>query len=297
VRVGIVGLGQMGRPMAANLLSAGYQVAVFDPVSAAVEELAARGAEAGRNAADVAERSEVTVLMVRDAAQAEAAVRSEEGFLAGAGEGDALVVMSSLPPTLVRALGEALSARGTSLLDAPVSGGVEGARAGSLTIMAAGSRDTLDRCRPVLEVLGGRVHHVGEVAGLGQTLKALNQALYFTGLAASAEAVVMGAKAGLDPEVLVEVVGESSGGNWALEHRVPLAWRNAYRSGGALSIATKDLSTATTLADELGVPALVISATTHLFKLTEGLLGAEGDDPLVVKAVEIIGRHAIEQQE
>jgi 3-hydroxyisobutyrate dehydrogenase-like beta-hydroxyacid dehydrogenase len=283
--------------MAANLLSAGYRVAAFDPVGTAVEEVASRGAEAGASVADVAERSEITVLMVLDAAQAEVAVQGEEGFLAGASEGDALVVMSSLPPSLVRGFDEELSARGIEVLDAPVSGGVEGARSGSLTIMAAGPHDTLDRCRPVLEILGGRVHHVGEEVGLGQTLKALNQALYFTGLAASAEAVVMGAKAGLDPEVLVEVVSESSGGNWALENRVPLAWRNEYRSGGALSIATKDLRTAMGLADELELPALVISATAHLFKLTEGLLGKEGDDPLVVKAVEIIGRHALERRE
>jgi len=258
--------------------------------------MTARGATAASSPKDVAERSEITVLMVRDADQAEAAVRGEEGFLAGAGEGNTLVVMSSLAPALVRDLGEELAVRGVGVLDAPVSGGVEGARAGALTVMAAGRADVLDLCHPVLEVLGGRVYNVGEAAGLGQTLKVLNQALYFTGLAVSAEAVVMGAKAGLDPEVLIEVIGQSSGGNWALENRVPLAWRNEYRSGGALSIALKDLGSATELADELRVPALVTSATANLFGVAEGLLGAEGDDPLVVKAVEIMGRHALQSK-
>lgn len=227
MHVGIVGLGQMGRPMAANLLSAGYQVAVFDPVGTAVDELVGHGAKAAANPADVAGCSEVTVLMVRDAAQAETAVRGEAGFFAGAGEGNVLVVMSSLPPALVRDLGKDLCARNVSMLDAPVSGGVEGARSGTLTIMAAGSIDTLERCRPVLEVLGERVHHVGEAVGLGQTLKTLNQALYFTGLAASAEAVVMGAKAGLDPEVLVDVIAGSSGetGRWRTGPRWPGATR------------------------------------------------------------------------
>jgi 3-hydroxyisobutyrate dehydrogenase-like beta-hydroxyacid dehydrogenase len=297
VRIGFVGLGQMGRPMSGNLVSAGYGVAVFDPVRAAVDELTGWGATPTSSPREVAERSEVTVLMVRDAAQAEAAVRGEEGFLAGADQGDVLVVMSSLPPALVRDFGEELVARGVGVLDAPVSGGVEGARAGALTVMAAGHADVLDRCRPVLEALGGRVYNVGEAAGLGQTVKVLNQALYFTALAASAEAVVMGVKAGLDPEVLVEVIGESSGGNWALENRVPLAWRNEYMSGGALSIALKDLGSATELADELRVPALVTSATANLFKVAEGLLGAEGDDPLVVKAVEMIGRYTIRSAE
>lgn len=285
----------MGRPMCVNLLAAGYGVSAFDPVITAVEEMVDQGAVAGKSAADVAERSDLTLLMVRDAAQAEAAVRCEKGFLEGADEGDVLLVMSSLPPDLIRGFGEEFSSRRIGLLDAPVSGGVEGAREGSLTIMAAGSVGAFGRCRAVLEVVGGRVHHVAEEVGLGQTLKALNQALYFAGLAASAEAVVMGAKAGLDPEVLVEVVGESSGGNWALKNRAPLAWRNGYRSGGALSIALKDLATATGLADELKVPAPVLSATAHLFKLAEGLLGTEGDDPLVVKAVEVIARHEIER--
>jgi 3-hydroxyisobutyrate dehydrogenase len=205
--------------------------------------------------------------------------------------------MSTLPPALVRDLGETLSAQGVDVLDAPVSGGVEGARAGLLTVMAAGHAGTLDRCRPVLEVLGDRIYHVGDAAGLGQTVKVLNQALYFTGLAVSAEAIVIGAKAGIDPDVLVDVIGESSGGNWALKNRAPLAWRNEYRSGGALSIALKDLRAATQLADDLEVPALVASSTTHLFKLAESLLGAEGDDPLVVKAMEVIGRHALRHEE
>ena len=297
MRIGFIGLGQMGKPMSGNLVSNGFQVTVFDPLHSAVEESVNRGAKGGASARDVAQRSQLTVLMVRDAAQAEAAVRSEDGFLAGAAEGDTLIVMSTLPPAVVRDFGETLSARGVRVLDAPVSGGVEGARAGLLTIMAAGHADVLDRCRPVLEVLGDRIYHVGDVAGLGQTVKVLNQALYFTGFAVSAEAIVIGTKAGIDPDVLVDVIGESSGGNWALKNRVPLAWRNEYKSGGALSIALKDLRAATQLADDVEVPALVTSSTAHLFKLAESLLGAEGDDPLVVKAVEIIGRHAIPREE
>ncbi len=297
MRVGFVGLGQMGKPMSSILLASGFQVAVFDPERSAVGELVDRGAERGGSVREVAERSQLTVLMVRDAAQAEAAVGSEDGFLAGAVEGDTLIIMSTLPPALVRDFGETLSARGVRALDAPVSGGVEGASAGLLTIMAAGHADVLDQCRPVLEALGDRIYYVGEEVGLGQTVKVLNQALYFTGLAVSAEAIVIGAKVGIDPDVLVDVIGESSGGNWALKNRAPLAWRNEYRSGGALSIALKDLRAATQLADDAEVPALVTSSTAHLFKLAESLLGAEGDDPLIVKAVEIIGRHTIHRDE
>jgi 3-hydroxyisobutyrate dehydrogenase-like beta-hydroxyacid dehydrogenase len=296
VRVGFIGLGQMGKPMSGNLVASGFQVTVFDPLHSAVEELVDRGAKEGASARDVAERSQLTVLMVRDATQAEAAVRGEDGFLAGAAEGDTLIVMSTLPPALVRDFGETLSALGVSVLDAPVSGGVEGARTGLLTVMAAGQADVLGRCRPVLEVLGDRIYHVGEAVGLGQTVKVLNQALYFTGLAVSAEAIVIGAKAGIDPDVLVDVIGESSGGNWALKNRAPLAWRNEYRSGGALSIALKDLRAATQLAEDVEVPALVASSTAHLFKLAESLFGAEGDDPLIVKAMEIIGRHTLRRE-
>lgn len=293
MRVGFVGLGQMGKPMSRNLVTSGLQVTVFDPLRPEVEELVEHGAESGASVRDVARRSEATVLMVRDAAQAEAAVLGKEGFLEGAVEGHILIVMSSLPPTLLRDFGETLSDRGVEVLDAPVSGGVEGARAGTLTVMAAGGANVLDRCRLLLETLGNRIYHVGDAAGLGQTVKIINQAMYFTGLAVSAEAVVMGAKAGIDPDVLVDVIGESSGGNWALKNRAPLAWRNDYKSGGSLSIALKDLKAAIQLADEVEVPALVTSSTAQLFRLTESLLGAEGDDPLIVKAVEKIGRHAI----
>src|SRR5215210_6158786 len=127
VRVGFIGLGQMGKPMSGNLVSNGFQVTVFDPLHSAVEESVNRGAKGGASARDVAEQSQLTVLMVRDAAQAEAAVRSEDGFLAGATEGNTLIVMSTLPPAVVRDFGETLSARGVRVLDAPVSGGVEGA--------------------------------------------------------------------------------------------------------------------------------------------------------------------------
>ena len=285
MQIGFLGLGQMGLPMSRNVAMS-FPVTGWDVRPEAVKA-AGFATENGQNSpSDVARAADLTVLMVRDSAQAEQVLYHQDGYLDGAVEGRVLIIMSSLPPGLVSAAAHTLSERGVEVLDAPVSGGVEGAVAATLTIMAAGSPDVLSRCRPVLDTMGHRVVDVGKSPGLGQTVKAMNQLAYFSNMAVAAEALVVAAKAGIDPEVMVDVLSASSGDSWALRNRVPLAWRNDYISGGALSIARKDLKSATDLAADLDIPMFMAPATAQLVALSQTLWGQDGDDPLMVKTAE-----------
>lgn len=284
--VGVIGAGQMGRPMAVNLARAGHVVTAYDPRPEALQTLAPAGVRPAATPRAVAEACDVAVVMVLDAAQAEAALFGDEGLATGPVEGSTAILTSSLPPAFVVDAARRAADVGLAVVDAPVSGGVEGATAGTLTIMAAGPREVVAACAPVLSVLGGKVVHVGQEPGLGATLKALNQAMYFTGIAVAAEAVVAGARAGLDPDVVVDVISGGSGDSWALRNRVPLAWRQDYVSGGSLAIALKDLRTAAGIGQAQGTPMPITQATTTLVQTAMALCDPRGDDPLIVQAVE-----------
>jgi len=289
MQIGFLGIGQMGVPMSRNVARR-FRVIGWDVRPEAVDAAGLATTDRPNNPAEVARRAEVTILMVRDATQADQVLNGPNGYLAGATSGHTLVVMSSLSPSFVSSAALTLAARGVDVLDAPVSGGVEGATAATLTIMAAGKPEVLARCRPVLELMGTRVVDVGQRPGLGQTVKAMNQLAYFSNMAAAAEALVVAAKAGVDPDTMIDVLATSSGDSWALRNRVPLAWRNDYVSGGALSIARKDLKSATDLAEHLGIPLLVGAATAQLVALSEAIWGRDGDDPLLVKTIERLGQ-------
>lgn len=284
MKVGVIGVGQMGWHMANRLARAGHDVIAHDPRPEIGSRLREIGVRSAASACEVSRQAEATILMVLNSKQAEEAIWGEDGFAAGARPDSLLVIMSSLPP---RFLGE-LDARSDGefvIVDAPVSGGVEGASAGTLTIMAAGRGADIDRAVPVLSELG-EVVRVGSQPGLGATMKTVNQAMYFAAFASAAEMLVSAVKAGLDPDTVVEVVGRSSGASWALQNRVPLAWRESYVSGGALAIAAKDLAAALDLAQDLDVDASVTRAAAALVDEAMARHAGGGDDPLIVEAVE-----------
>ncbi|MEF2559288.1 NAD(P)-dependent oxidoreductase [Aurantimonas sp. C2-5-R2] len=297
MRVGFIGLGRMGSHMSRSLLRASLAVNVYDVDPAPMKELEREGATVALSPAEVGAGSNVTILMVHDQQQAETAVYGEAGYAAGTRAGKTLVIMSSLPPNFVAELAGDFETKGIHLLDAPVSGGVEGAQQASLTIMAAGSDTAFQAAEPILAKMGRNLYRVGLCPGQGQTLKALNQAMYFTGLAVAAEVLVTGSKAGIDPDVMVEVIARSSGDNWALRNRVPLAWRNDYRSGGSLAVAIKDLRTALDIGREFDMPLPVTTATAQIFGLAGRLGAADADDPEVVRTIEILAGHVLQKGE
>jgi 2-hydroxy-3-oxopropionate reductase len=204
-KVGFIGLGIMGRPMARNVMAAGYAVVVYDLVADAIEELVSAGASAANSPAEVAASTDVVLLCLPDSPDVEAAMRGAQGLLAGARAGQILVDMSTISPVTARALAEAAATQGVTLLDAPVSGGQVGAANGTLSIMVGGDGTALEQVRPILEAMGKTILHLGE-SGAGQVAKACNQLVIAVTIEAVAEALVLARKAGVDPAKVREVL-------------------------------------------------------------------------------------------
>lgn len=234
--IGFIGIGDMGRPMSANLVRAGYSVRTFDvdPGRAAVA-----GASACSSVEEACAGSAVVISIVRTLAQTDEVVAAVER---AATPGTVLVVMSTITPPAMGAISGRLEARGVAVLDAPVSGGVPGAEAGALAIMAGGPAAVLDRVRPILDVLGSNIFHVGERAGDGQALKLANQLLLAVNMLGVFEGLKLAASYGLTPEQVLPVVGVSTGMSWVSEHwETVRGWWEGHPSGGALDIVYKDL--------------------------------------------------------
>jgi 3-hydroxyisobutyrate dehydrogenase-like beta-hydroxyacid dehydrogenase len=251
-RVGFVGLGAMGNPMAVNLLAAGHSLVVTDLREAAAANLVEAGATWAATPAEVARDRDVIFLSLPNPSDVEEVVTGPDGVLAAAARGSVIVDLSTNEPAVVQGLAAAAAEKGVEFLDAPVSGGVAGARSGRLAVMVGGDAGTLEAVRPLLEVIGDRVFPVGPV-GSGNVVKLLNNMMFFVNLLGSLEALVVGAKAGIDPDVLRDVVKAGSGGSsvWDFATRAVLADRLDPRF--TVALASKDVALATALADEVGV--------------------------------------------
>ncbi len=251
--IGVIGLGKMGKPMTRALMRAGFPVIVHNRSQAAVDELASEGAEPGSGPAEIAQRAEVIVTSLPDSDAVRAVYLGDEGLIAHARESKIYVDTSTVDPGLSRTLAAEAQARGAAFLDAPVSGGVAGAEAATLTIMVGGDADAFRRVKPVLEALGERIHHVGP-SGSGTVIKLANQLLVGINVAGVAEAMVLGVKAGADPEAMFEVLSTSFGGSRMLDRGVPLILDRNFGGGTPVDLIRKDLGLITALAQELGVP-------------------------------------------
>jgi 3-hydroxyisobutyrate dehydrogenase-like beta-hydroxyacid dehydrogenase len=207
--VGFVGLGNMGRPMALNLIKRGFALVVHDIDVTKLEPLRAAGARIVASAEEVAAASTRMICMVETTAQAESVITGQQGFIQRAPRGSIVICMSTIDPMVARAMGEALAPRGVAMLDAPVSGGTERATSGELSIIGGGDTATFEACRDLLEAMGTRIFHVGGL-GQGLAMKLVNNMLVQVNTVAVAEALVLGVKAGLDPKTIYEVVRVSS---------------------------------------------------------------------------------------
>lgn len=272
LRVGFIGLGAMGRPMAERLLERGFALTVCPHRNRApVEALAARGAAVAPDPAGVAAVADVVITMVPDAPQLEEAALGPRGLAAGAHPGLTLIDTSTVPPGATRRIGARLAEAGVAMLDAPVSGGPGRAAKGELSIMVGGDPETLARVRPVLEALGSRIVHLGPL-GMGEVAKLANNVLLAGILVANSEALAFGVKAGIPAETLREVLLAGTATNWILEHWLPQnVLKGSYEPAGfALRLMRKDLSAALATARELGVPLLQGALDEQLFTLSEG---------------------------
>ncbi len=215
-KIGFIGLGNMGGPMVANLLKDGHTVRCFDIVPELVQRAAAGGAGVAANAADVAEAADVLISMLPASVHVEALYLGEGGILPVIDPSTLVIDCSTIAPSSARKVAAAAAEAGLTMLDAPVSGGVGGAVAGTLTFMVGGSAEGLERGRAYFEVMGRNIFHAGE-AGAGQVAKVCNNMLLAVQMTGTAEALALGVKNGLDPAVLSEIMRKSSGGNWPLE--------------------------------------------------------------------------------
>lgn len=251
--VGFIGLGTMGREMAANLLRAGHAVHAYDVVPAAIEALATQGAVPAASVAEAAEDADIVVTMLPDTPQVEEVMYGPDGLLATPPRGRLVVDMSTIAPQAVRRMHADLAASGIDLLDAPVSGGPQGARAATLTIMAGGARPAFDRALPVLRGMGTTITHVGD-SGAGQTVKLCNQLICGINLQAICEALALGRACGVDLEQMREVLLGGSAASWMLDRLGPAMISGDAGAGFRIDLMLKDLRLVQELAFGKAVP-------------------------------------------
>lgn len=281
--IGFVGLGSMGLPMARNLLRQGFAVRGFDLKAAAVAALVEFGGTRAATAAEAAKGADALVLMVVNAAQAEAALFAG-GALEALPEGGLVVVMATCPPAAVAALAARVEAVGRRFVDAPVSGGVVGAVEGTLSIMAAAPHSTMDRARPILAAMGDKVFHVGEKPGQGATVKTVNQLLCGVHIAVVAEAFALATKMGVDPAVLLEIMGGSAASSWMLRNRGPRMLQADPEVTSAVDIFVKDLGIVMEAGRDAKA-ALPLAAVAHqMFLATSGRGDGAADDSQVIRS-------------
>lgn len=282
-RIAFIGLGNMGLPMARNLLKAGYTVAGFDLVQAVVTQLASEGARAASSAKDAVQDADVVVSMLPAGRQVEDLYLGEDGLLTELRPGCLVIECSTIAPTTARHVHRAAAARGLEMLDAPVSGGTAGAAAGSLTFMVGGAAVTLEKARPILSAMGRNIFHAG-FPSAGQLAKLCNNLLLAVQMAGTAEAMALGARCGLDAGVLSEIMRQSSGANWVLERYNP--WPGVqpgspashdYQPGFIAGLMTKDLGLIQETALQAGASTPMSSLALSLYRMLvqQGLGGKD----------------------
>jgi 3-hydroxyisobutyrate dehydrogenase len=285
--IGFIGLGIMGRGMVLNLLKAGFALRVWNRTAERMEPLVTAGATAGRSPADVAAHSDITLICVSDTPDVEQVVLGQDGVLEGVRPGSLVVDMSTISPQATRAMAEKLAEKGAAMLDAPVSGGSEGAAKGTLSIMVGGEAADVERARPAFEAMGKTITHVGG-NGAGQTVKLVNQILVVVNMQAVSEALLFAQAGGLDLEKTLAAVSQGAAGSWMLANRGPQVLARDFRPGFTIDLQQKDLRLVLEAADQLGIPLL---ATSHVYQLYRSLqqrgLGSEGNHALV-KALETL---------
>ncbi len=280
-RVGFIGLGIMGAPMAANLLKVGFAVTVWNRSPSRTQPLLEAGAEGADSPAAVAAASEVTLSCVTNSGDVEEVALGPGGVIEGAGPGSVYIDCSTIAPATARKVAEALGRREVAMLDAPVSGGDIGARAGTLAIMVGGEAEVFERCLPVFEAMGKTIVHVGP-NGAGQVVKLCNQVAGGLNLLAAAEAIGLARRAGVDPEKMLQVVSAGAAGSWMLSNLAPRAVRGDFAPGFMVDLMQKDLRLVLDEAHETHTPLPGTALVSQLFQgiQAEGR-GTEGTQALV----------------
>ncbi|HEX4752215.1 MAG TPA: NAD(P)-dependent oxidoreductase [Solirubrobacterales bacterium] len=290
--VGFLGLGVMGAPMARNLLAADYEVVAWNRSPGPLAELAAAGARAADGPAAVAAEVDVLITILKDDAVVHEVLGGPDGAIAAARQGSLVIDMSTVSPALARDLAEEAAARGVGFLDAPVSGGDVGARDGTLSIMVGGEPADVERARPVFEVLGSRLTHVG-AAGAGQIAKACNQVLVAVIFGGLAEALVLGSKLGGDPAAILDAIGGGMAGNRIMEVRRDNFLQHDFAPGFKVDLHHKDLEIALGAGGEVNAPLPLTAEVQQMFRQLRAAGFGEEDDSALLRVAEQRAGHRL----
>ena len=283
MKVGVIGLGTMGMGAALNLLRKGHAVIGCDVRDAARAEFAAAGGAAVATPADLPADTQAVVVFVVNAHQTEDALFGPSGCLGRLEAGAVMLCCATIAPESARALESRIEAAGFLMLDAPVSGGKVGAHAGTMTVMASGKPAAFDRAGPVLEAISTKVWRLGDAAGIGSTVKMVNQLLAGVHIATAAEAMALGIRAGADPQTLYDVISESAGASWMFQNRVPHILAGDDTPLSAVNIFVKDLGIVLDQARSLTFPLPMASAAHQLFLAAAANGQGPKDDAFVIR--------------
>ena len=253
MKIGFIGLGIMGKPMSKNLLKAGHEVIVCDVVRAAVDELVAAGAKAAASPRDIAPQVELVITMLPNSPEVKQVVLGKDGILEGAKAGLIVADMSSIAPLASREVAAKLAEKGVEMLDAPVSGGQPKAIDGTLSVMVGGKQEVFDRCLPVFKAMAASVVRVGDI-GAGNVAKLANQVVVALNIAAVSEALVLAAKAGVEPELVYQAIRGGLAGSTVMDAKAPLMLDRKFNPGFRINLHIKDLDNALDTGHQFGAP-------------------------------------------
>ena len=288
--VGFIGLGIMGKPMAENLIEAGYDLVAYNRTREKAEEL--DGATVAETPKEVAEQSDIIITMLPDSPQVEEVLAGEEGVLEGVRDGALIVDMSTISPVVTEELAKKAEERGASMLDAPVSGGDVGAIDGTLSIMVGGGEEDFERALALFEVMGETVTHVGPV-GTGQVVKAANQIVVALTIEAVSEALVLGSKGGVPPEKILDVLGGGLAGNKVMEVKREKMLEHSFDPGFRVELHHKDLGIALAAGREYGVTLPVTAIVDQMLETLKMLGRGDQDHSALLTLIEESSGHEI----
>jgi L-threonate 2-dehydrogenase len=283
MKVAVIGLGSMGMGAALNLLRAGHTVFGCEPRAAVRDSFAAEGGSAVARAADLPADLQAVVVFVVNAAQTDDVLFGPEGCVAKLAPGTVVLCCTTVAPEYARALSTRLEAAGLLMLDSPVSGGAVGAREGTMTVMAAGSEAAFAAAQPVLDAIASKIWRLGDAAGIGSTVKMVNQLLAGVHIATAGEALALGIRAGADPKTLFEVISTSAGSSWMWQNRVPHILAGDDTPHSAINIFVKDLGIVLDQARALTFPLPMASAAHQLFLAAAAGGHGASDDAFVIR--------------
>lgn len=284
-KIGFIGLGIMGKPMARNLMKKGYSLVVYNRSKGPIEELVNDGAKAALSPKEVAEKSEIIITMLPDSPEVAEVILGRNGLLEGARKGAIIIDMSSISPVITKKIYKEVSKKCVKMIDAPVSGGETGAIEGALAIMVGGEKKVFEDCLGIFKVLGKSIVHVGDI-GAGGFVKLANQIIVALNMEAMSEALVLGVKAGVDPKLLYEAIKGGLAGSRVLDAKVPSILERRFKAGFKIRLHIKDLKNALNSAKELGVSLPLTSLVHEMFQALNREGKGEEDHSAIIKFIE-----------